>query len=218
MNKFLKELILWILIAIPFIYLAMVWKNLPEQVATHFDLKGNPNGWSNKTNLPYIIGAMGIGSYLLMLLIPYFDPKKKIVQMGEKYYSLRLMLTLFMSALSFYLLYVSNKGVINPNLLIALIGAFYVVLGNYLQTVKPNYFIGIRTPWTLENEEIWRKTHGLGGKLWLIGGLVTILIAFFTKNNSLLAITFGTVTAVISLVPVIFSYLEFRKINKNNEN
>ena len=218
MNKFLKEIILWILTIIPFIYLAMVWKNLPEQVATHFDLAGNPNDWSKKTDLPYIIGAMGIGSYFLMLLIPYFDPKKKIDQMGEKYYSLRLMMTLFMSALSFYLLYVSNKGVINPNLLIALIGAFYVVLGNYLQTVKPNYFIGIRTPWTLENEETWRKTHRLGGKLWLVGGLITIFIAFVAKNNSLLAITFGTVTAVISIVPVIFSYLQFRKIHKNDEN
>ena len=218
MNKFFKELILWILIVIPFIYLAMVWKNLPAQVPTHFDLAGNPNDWSEKTSLPALIGAMGIGSYLTMLLIPYFDPKKKIAQMGEKYYSLRLIITDFMSAICFYLLYVSNKGEINPNLLIAMVGAFYVVLGNYLQSVKPNYFIGIRTPWTLENEETWRKTHRLGGKLWLIGGLITILIAFVAKNNSLLAISFGTVTAVISIVPVIYSYLEFRKIHKNDEN
>jgi len=215
MNKFFKELILWIIIIIPFIYLAMVWKNLPAQVPTHFDLAGNPNDWSDKTSLPAMIGAMGIGSYLVMLFIPYFDPKKKIAQMGEKYYSLRLMMTLFMSAISFYLLYVSNKGEINPNLLIAMIGAFYVVLGNYLQSVKPNYFIGIRTPWTLENEETWRKTHRLSAKLWLIGGLVTIIIAFIAKNNSLLAITFGTVTAIISIVPIIFSYVEFRKIHKN---
>ena len=218
MNKFFKELILWIIIIIPFIYLAMVWKNLPAQVPTHFDLAGNPNDWSDKTSLPAMIGAMGIGSYLVMLFIPYFDPKKKIAQMGEKYYSLRLMMTLFMSAISFYLLYVSNKGEINPNLLIAMIGAFYVVLGNYLQSVKPNYFIGIRTPWTLENEETWRKTHRLSAKLWLIGGLVTIIIAFIAKNNSLLAITFGTVTAIISIVPIIFSYVEFRKIHKNDEN
>ncbi len=217
MNKFFKELILWILIVIPFIYLAMVWKNLPAQVPTHFDLAGNPNDWSEKTSLPYMIAAMGIGSYLLMLFIPYFDPKKKIEQMGEKYYSLRLIMTIFMSAISFYLLYVSNKGEINPNLLIALIGAFYVVLGNYLQSVKPNYFIGIRTPWTLENEETWRKVHRFGGKLWLVGGLITIFIAFIAKNNSLLAITFGTVTAIISIVPILYSYIEFRKIHKNED-
>ena len=217
MNKIFKELILWVLIIIPFIYLATVWKNLPEQVPTHFDLAGNPNDWSSKSSLPYMIGGLQIGSYLLMLIIPYFDPKNKLAQMGEKYYSIRLLMTAFMAAISFYLLYVSNKGMINPNILIGLIGGFYVILGNYLQSVKPNYFIGIRTPWTLENEETWRKTHRLGGKLWLIGGLITILVAFVTKNNTLLAITFGIVTAVISIVPIIFSYVEFRKIHKNED-
>lgn len=215
MNKFFKELILWIIIVIPFIYLALVWKNLPEQVPTHFDLGGNPNDWSAKSSLPFMIGAMGIGSYLLMLFIPYFDPKNKIAQMGDKYYALRLLMTIFMSVISFYLLYVSNKSEINPNLLIAMIGAFYVVLGNYLQTVKPNYFIGIRTPWTLENEETWRKTHKLGGKLWLAGGLLTMILALVVKSNSFLAISFGTITAIETLIPIIYSYLEFKKIHKN---
>jgi uncharacterized membrane protein len=138
-----------------------------------------------------------------------------MAQMGEKYYSIRLLMTVFMSALSFYLLYVSNKGVINPNLLIALIGAFFVVFGNYMQSFKPNYFVGIRTPWTLENEETWRKTHRLGGRLFLIGGLLTIIIAFIAKNNTLLALSFGAIIALISLVPIIFSYVEFKKIHKN---
>ena len=81
--------------------------------------------------------------------------------------------------------------------------------------MKPNYFIGIRTPWTLENEETWRKTHKLGGKLWLIGGLLTILLAFVAKSNSFLAISFGTITAIETLVPIIYSYVEFKKIHKN---
>jgi uncharacterized membrane protein len=215
MSKFLKEVILWILIIIPFVYLTTVWKELPAQVATHFDLAGNPNDWSDKSSLPYMIGGLQIGIYLMMIFIPYFDPKNKIQQMGEKYYSLRLLMTLFMAAISFYLLYVGSKGTINPNLLIGLIGAFFVIFGNYMQSFKPNYFIGIRTPWTLENEETWRKTHRLGGKLWLVGGLIIIILAFVAKNNSLLAITFGTVTAVISLVPIIYSYVEFKKIHKN---
>jgi uncharacterized membrane protein len=215
MNRFLKELILWILIAIPFVYLAMVWKDLPAQVPTHFDLAGNPNGWSQKSTLPFLIGGLQIGIYLMMILIPYFDPKKKIEQMGEKYYSLRLLMTLFMTAISFYLLYIGSKGVINPNLLIGLLGAFFVIFGNYLQTVKPNYFIGIRTPWTLENEETWRKTHRLGGKIFVGGGLLTLIIAIMAKNNALLAVSFGIITAVEVLVPVIYSYLEFKKIHKN---
>jgi uncharacterized membrane protein len=215
MNRFLKELILWILLAIPFVYLAMVWKELPAQVPTHFDLAGNPNGWSQKSTLPYLIGGLQIGIYLMMILIPYFDPKKKIAQMGEKYYSLRLLMTVFITAISFYLLYIGSKGVINPNLLIGLLGAFFVIFGNYLQTVKPNYFIGIRTPWTLENEETWRKTHWLGGKIFLVGGLLTMIIAFMAKDNTLLAVSFGIITAVEVLVPTIYSYLEFKRIHKN---
>ena len=218
MNKFLKELLLWVIIIIPFVYLAMVWQNLPARVPTHFDLAGNPNDWSDKTSLPYMIAAMGIGSYLLFLFIPYFDPKNKIAQMGEKYYSLRLIMTLFMSALSFYLLYVSNKGDINPFILIGLIGAFDTVFGNYLQTVKPNYFIGIRTPWALENENTWKSTHRLAGRIWMIGGLLIIFISLITKSNYFLGISFAVITLIITLVPIVYSYLEFRKIHKNDEN
>ncbi len=216
MNKIIKELILWVLIVIPFIYLASVWKTLPLQVPTHFDLAGNPNGWTEKNSMPLLFVGLQIGTYLLMLFIPRFDPKKKIEQMGEKYYSLRLIITLFMSAISVYLLYVSTKSELNPNFLFALIGAFFVVLGNYFQTVKPNYFIGIRTPWTLENEDIWKKTHRIGGKLWVIGGLIIILIAFITKNNFVLSISFGTVTSIITFAPIVYSYLEYRKMKNNN--
>lgn len=211
MNKYLKESIFWILILLPFVYLLTIWKTLPELVPTHFDLLGNPNGWSDKNGLILLIGGMGIGTYILMLLIPKFDPKKKIEQMGDKYYSLRLLLTIFMSLLSIYILYAGNGSKINPNLLIALIGALYAILGNYFQTLKPNYFIGIRTPWTLENEQIWKKTHRLAGRLWIAGGLLTIIISFLINSNLVLVIFFGIITTIIVLVPLVFSYTEFQK-------
>lgn len=211
MNKYLKESVFWILILLPFVYLLTIWKTLPELVPTHFDLLGNPNGWSDKNGLILLIGGMGIGTYILMLLIPKFDPKKKIEQMGDKYYSLRLLLTIFMSLLSIYILYTGNGSKINPNLVIALIGALYAILGNYFQTLKPNYFIGIRTPWTLENEQIWKKTHRLAGRLWIAGGLLTIIISFLINSNLVLVIFFGIITTIIVLVPIVFSYTEFQK-------
>jgi len=211
MNKYLKESIFWILILLPFVYLLTIWKTLPELVPTHFDLLGNPNGWSDKNGLILLIGGMGIGTYILMLLIPKFDPKKKIEQMGDKYYSLRLLLTIFMSLLSIYILYAGNGSKINPNLVIALIGALYAILGNYFQTLKPNYFIGIRTPWTLENEQIWKKTHRLAGRLWIAGGLLTIIISFLINSNLVIVIFFGIITTIIVLVPLVFSYTEFQK-------
>ncbi|MDR3653145.1 MAG: SdpI family protein [Paludibacter sp.] len=211
MNKYLKESIFWILILLPLAYLATIWKNLPAQVATHFDLQGNPNGWSSKNSLIYMIGGLGIGTYILMLLIPKYDPKKKIEQMGKKYYTLRIVLTLFMAVISCYILYSASGSKLSSNTLLMLIGALFATMGNYMQTVKPNYFIGIKTPWTLESEDVWRKTHKFGGRLWLIGGLIIIILSLIFKEGHILGISFIIITVIISLVPVIYSYIDFKR-------
>lgn len=219
MNKYLKESVLWVLIVLPYVYLATIWNNLPVRVPTHFNLAGNPDAWSGKTTLLILPGAMCIGIYLLMLLIPVLDPKKKIQLMGEKYYNFRFMLSFFFSLLATYILYISKTGSLkNPNLLIGFIGALFAMLGNYFQTVRPNYFIGIRTPWTLENEQIWKRTHRMGGRLWMAGGALIAVFSFFIKSNSVLAITFGAILFVMVIVPVIYSYTEFLKEKKSQIN
>src|SRR5659263_284903 len=122
MNKYLKESVLWVLIILPYVYLAIIWNQLPDQVPTHFNIEGNVDAWSGKTTLIFLPGALGIGIYLLMLLIPFLDPKRKIMQMGDKYYTFRFMLTFFFSLFATYLLYISSAGSLkNPNILIALI-------------------------------------------------------------------------------------------------
>lgn len=211
MNKYVREFLLWILISLPYVYLAMVWNELPDVVPTHFNLEGQADAWSDKSTLLWLPGVMGLGIYVLMLIVPYLDPKGRIQQMGNKYHSLRIILSLFFSAISCYILYVSSRGNMeSPQMIIALMGLLFAVLGNYFQTMRPNYFIGIRTPWTLENEEVWKKTHRLAGKLWLGGGLIIAVLAFFLKTNSTLAIIFGSLLVIMVLVPVVYSWLEFR--------
>jgi uncharacterized membrane protein len=212
MKKFFNELVLWILIVLPYVYLAMIWSKLPDQVPTHFNLAGNPDDWSSRTALLFLPGALGAGIYLLMLLIPFLDPKRKLRQMGSKYYTFRFLLSGFFSVFAIYLLYISSTGSMrSPNLLIALIGLLFALLGNYFQAVRPNYFIGIRTPWTLENENVWKKTHLLAGRIWMVGGILIAAICFFITNNLALAILFGTLLSVMVIVPLGYSYLEFQK-------
>lgn len=212
MNKYFKELILWSIIVLPYVYLATIWNELPEKVPTHFNIEGQANGWSSKTTLLFIPGALSIGIYLLMLIIPALDPKRKIQQMGDKFYAFRFMLTLFISLLVTYLLYLSKAGSLkDPNILIALIGALLAMFGNYFQTIRPNYFIGIRTPWTLENEQVWKRTHLLGGRIWMIGGVLIIIFSFIVTNNQTLTITFSAFLFIMVIIPVVFSYTEFRK-------
>lgn len=100
MNKYLKESILLAFIALPYIYLATIWSQLPEQVPIHFNSEGIANDWSSKFSLLFIPGSLAMGISFLMLIIPILDPKKKIQQMGNKYHSLRFILTLFFSILA----------------------------------------------------------------------------------------------------------------------
>lgn len=100
-------------------------------------------------------------------------------------------------------------------MLFALIGMLFAMLGNYLQTIRPNYFIGIRTPWTLENEQVWKNTHHLGGRLWIVGGALITILAFFIKNNQMYSNIFGVLILLMVIVPVVFSYSEFKKKENN---
>jgi uncharacterized membrane protein len=147
-----------------------------------------------------------------MLIIPILDPKKKIQQMEGKYYTFRFILTFFFSFLAAYILYTSKTESINPILLYGSMGALFAIFGNYFQTVRPNYFIGIRTPWTLENEQVWKKTHRLGGRLWIAGGVLIAIFAFFINNKQMFFIIFGLILFIMIIVPIVFSYTEFRKI------
>ena len=212
MKKYMKESLLWVLILIPYVYLSTIWQQLPDRVPTHFNINGVADDWSGKNFLFFIPAGLGIFIYLLMLVLPYNDPKKRILQMGEKYTSLRFMLTFFFALLSCYLLYVTKEGSIkNPNLLIALIGILCAMFGNYFQAMRPNYFIGIRTPWTLESETVWKKTHHLAGRLWLVGGILIAGLSFVVSNSRAMVIIFISLMVVISIIPIILSYAWFKK-------
>src|SRR6185437_4166893 len=154
-----KEIWIWVIMILPVIYLFYAWNTLPDIVPTHFGIDGQPNGWSSRTTLIYLVAGLGIGIYTLLTIIPMIDPKGRIGNMGNKYFFFKLFMMLFMSVICFFIIrsaIVKNIG--GSNTLFVLIGALFTFLGNYMQALKPNYFIGIRTPWTLENELVWRKT------------------------------------------------------------
>ncbi len=210
-----SEIILWLVMLMPFVYLALVWGDLPETIPTHFNIKGEPDGWGNKLTLIWTTCFLNALGYILMWLIPRIDPKKKIEQMGEKYDKLRWVVIGLMSALSCVIIFSAQaKGGHTTNQLITIVlGLAFVLLGNYFQTIRHNYFIGIRTPWTLENETVWKQTHRMAGKWWMLGGLVAILAALLLPNNLVLPV-FLVVTGVISLVPIVYSYLEYKRLGK----
>ena len=210
--KLKKELPIIIIVLIPFIYLAYNWSQIPETVPVHWNGKGEIDRYGDKIQLLLLPFLLPLLTYLIFLIVPKIDPKNKLSNMGNKLHSLKLILTTFMSVLALYLIYLStNPQDNNPDYILLAIGVLFIILGNYFKTIKANYFIGIRTPWTLENETIWKKTHLLGGKMWFLGGLL-IVISVFLLNSETLNIVFLTITGIICIVPVAYSYILYKKL------
>lgn len=209
-----KELPLMGIALFPIIYLMYVWKSLPEKVPLHWNYKGEIDNWGDKSSLIYLVLLLPILTYVLFLLIPKLDPKNKIALMGGKYYQLKFIFVLLMSFLALFITYMAkNQSFSSPNLIFASIAILFIALGNYFKTIRPNYFIGIRTPWTLENEEVWKNTHNLAAKYWVIGGLL-LLFGSLLLPSDWMGTFFLSVTIVIILVPTVYSYFNYKKLKK----
>lgn len=211
---FRKELPIIGIVLLPFIYLALVWNSLPAKVPTHWNYKGEVDHWGDKFSLIGLLFMLPILVYVLLLVVPKIDPKKRIALMGGKFYQLKFFLVLCMSLLALYIIFITkNQSFSGPNLIYILIGILFLVLGNFFKVIQPNYFIGIRTPWTLENNDVWKATHVFAGKLWFIGGLVIVLGGLIFENQ-LFSIVFISLVVVLAVVPILYSYVKFKELEK----
>jgi len=209
-----KEIILWVIISIPIIYMFTVWSKLPGELPSHWDMSGNVNGYVNKVNYPII----NIGLYLLLLFIPYVDPRKKNYSIfSSAYYKIRIAISSFLSiVLLMVLLSASGTNIHADKSILILAWSLILLCGNFMSNIKPNWFFGIRTPWTLDNKEVWRRTHHFGSRLWVGGGITGILVVLLL-NGKAEQIAEICIFATIVVVPIIYSYLLFKKEKIKNE-
>jgi uncharacterized membrane protein len=214
MNKSLQTLLVIFLAALPLFFLMKVYPSLPAIVPTHFGIDGKPNGYSEKKDMIWIVlllTAVSVGAYLLIRNLPQFDPKKTASQSAGHMQKIGIAVVALISALSISILYSSQQGAISFNRLFnPLMGVFFIVIGNLMYNIKPNYFVGIRVPWTLESPDNWRATHRLGGKLWVAGGLLIAICSPFLPGESG-EYFFLCAIFVLALVPVIYSFVYFKK-------
>jgi len=217
MNKALRRII-WLIIPIPALYLALLWKKIPGTVPLHFDLQGNIDRYGTKQELLYLIIGLTILTtvvYLLVTNIYKIDPKKYAAQNKERMHRIAFYVAAYLSAVFVMLIYSivhNNPGLIMKFVFIAM-GLLLALLGNNMHNIKPNYFAGIRLPWTLENEENWRKTHQFAGRLWFFGGLIFAVLVFLL-NNKWSGYIGAALLSVLVIIPVIYSYNLYRYQSK----
>jgi uncharacterized membrane protein len=174
-----------VLLAAPFVALAIYWNDLPARVPMHWNFRGQVDGWSAKMPGIFLIPVTGLGVIVLLHILPWFDPKLRRTSGEETRMSAILPIvrvaTLGLLDMIFFAQIATALGrhVPGGRIIITSVLVFFIILGNYLGTVRPNYFVGIRTPWTLENPETWRATHRLGGRLMFFGALILLFAQFF---------------------------------------
>lgn len=219
MTKIIKILI-WPIVSIPAVYLSIIWNKLPEQVALHFNLKGNADRFGSKNELLITIIALTIFNvviYFILTNIYRIDPKKYAADNKDRLRRMAFGIALFLSAILCMILFSSVNGNIsfNTGFVLSGVGLLFAFIGNYMHNIKPNYFAGFRLPWTLENEENWRKTHALAGKLWFGGGLLLAIICLFL-NPVTAFIVFFIIMTIITLIPIIFSFRYYKQQKKKS--
>ena len=212
--------IVWLFIIAPAIYLAIVWSTLPETIAMHFNLKGDIDRYGSKNELATMILILIVVNAIVYLLLPQvyrIDPKRYAVENKGRLFRIAFAVAVFTSAVLCLLIYSSIHGNIKFTMrfILAGVGLMLAVVGNYIYNIKPNYFAGIRLPWTLNDDENWKRTHLLGGKLLFGGGLLIAVICLFAPFTFSM-ITLFAVLSIVILITCIYSYRLYRKLNVHN--
>lgn len=210
-NRIQKEWLPLLLVAAPFAYLASVWTQLPDQVPLHWNLQGEVDRWGSKSEMWLIPVFTTVLIYILLTLAPLIDPKKRIAAMGAKYGQMKLALVGTMSVLALVIIHMTQESELASSTpVLFIIGLLFTLLGYFMKAIKPNYFIGIRTPWTLESPLVWEKTHRLGGWLFGLGGIVIAAMAVLADTKTTFKVTVF-IGVGISLIAVVYSYVIYRK-------
>lgn len=213
-SNFKTEFLPILLIIFSIISSWIMFSQMPEQIPTHWNFQGEIDNMSSSSSHVLTINLVMVGMYLLFLLLPYVDPRKKRYEQFEKIYHIFKDVIILFFALIFFLTNLNAIGYnVNINIYIPLmVGLLFIVIGNYMAKIKMNWFMGIRTPWTLSSEEVWNKSHRLGGKSFILSGLLIALDGFLPENYRIPI--FILATSIILIGSIFGSYLIYLKTKK----
>ena len=160
----------------------------------------------------FLIPLVGIAIAVLTTILPKIDPKKENYErFKSQYLDIRMILVVFFAMIQVVIISISMGATfIKVDMIIKLmVGILLMVLGNLMPKFKQNYFVGIKTPWTLANEVVWAKSHRHGGFVWFISGFVMCVLAFLPGTGS--AVLYFSLVLIASIEPIIYSWIQFRR-------
>ncbi|MEM5834732.1 MAG: SdpI family protein [Candidatus Aenigmatarchaeota archaeon] len=207
------ELAALIIVIFSFFLAFYLYPQMQETMAFHWNIEGKVDSYASKSLALFLMPAIGFLLFLLFLAIPRIDPLKKNIEKFRNYFDSFFILILLFLLYLYSLTIIWNLG-FNFNMVKNLVPAFSVLFfytGVLVENAKRNWFVGIRTPWTLSSEKVWNKTHKLGGKLIKIAAFISLL-GFFFENLAFYFLILPILFACF--YSVVYSYFEFKKIEK----
>jgi uncharacterized membrane protein len=211
MNTRLTLILSTILIAIGALAGLLLWNQLPDLVASHWNLYDQVDGYMPKFQGVFLMPLITLAMLVLFLVLPAIDPLKANIAKFRPAFNLFI---LFMIVFMLYMQGLTlawNLGFQSFRISAAMLpfmGLLFIFVGWMLRSAKRNFFIGIRTPWTLSSDHVWDQTHRVGSVLFMLSGLFTILASFFTGPSAML-LMFGPIL-VSTLFLGVYSYLLYR--------
>lgn len=206
-KKNLSKLIITSLVTlIPIIIGLILWDKLPDQVPVHWDINGAVDDYTTKTQAVFVMPLVLVAFHWICVVGTSLDPKKQNI--NDKMFTLVLWIIPVISLLCNSMVYATALGYkISVEIIMPLfMGALFIVIGNYFPKCKQSYTVGIKIPWTLNDEENWNKTHRMVGFLWVIGGVVIMATAFLGAFW-----LFFVVLIPMVIVPFVYSYVLYKK-------
>lgn len=200
---------------IPILIGLILWGKLPDELPTHWNAEGVVDGWSSKGFAVFGLPIFLFVIHWICLLATNADPKKQ--NHTDKILGIVLWICPVISVLGGVLIYGTALGMEFEvdKIVLILMGLMFIIIGNYLPKCKQNYTIGIKIPWTLNDEENWNKTHRMGGRLWVISGFAIMLCMLLPVEA--MGIVLIAVLVVAAVVPMVYSYLFYRKKMRRGE-
>lgn len=210
----LRWVFVLLLLSIPWIYLATIWGGLPEKIPLHFGLNGAPDRYGEKDQVFIflsIITVVALLVYIVLTNIYKIDPKRYATKQQDVFLKIAMVMVVFLSFLNIIILHWTlQQHTNNLNLFIIALGLLFAYFGNIMHSIKPNYFAGLRLPWTLESEANWKATHQLASKIWFAGGILIAILALFIKPTIMFFIMIGIILILV-IIPIVYSYRYFKK-------
>ena len=194
---------------------AAIFPRLPEMAASHWNAAGQVDGTMPRFWAAFLMPLVSIGLLLLFLVIPAMDPLKANIAKFRSYYNAFIALIIVFMLFIHAVTLAWNLGYDQFNIgnaIVPAVGLIFLFSGVMMAKAKRNFFVGIRTPWTLSNDTIWEETHKLGSKMFIGAGIITILSAFFGEAGFWIIVP---VIMVAAFVPIVYSYILWRRISKS---